>query len=53
MAKILKMLVGIGFWTYTHENMVFICLPLTITSDELKEQLAVLDEVLTTVDTMI
>lgn len=53
MAKILKMLVGNGFWTYTHENMVFICPPLTITSDELKEQLAVLDEVLTTVDTMI
>lgn len=53
MGKVLGMLVKEGFWTYTHENMVVVCPPLTITEEELREQMDIMDNVLSTVDTMI
>jgi len=46
MGQILGMLKDKGFMTYTHENMVFICPPLIITAEQLKEELGKLDEVL-------
>ncbi|AEF85248.1 adenosylmethionine--8-amino-7-oxononanoate transaminase [Treponema primitia ZAS-2] len=42
-----------GFMTYTHENMILVAPPLIITADQLKEELAKLDEVLGIVDGMI
>lgn len=39
-----------GFSTFGRENNINICPPLTITEDELKEYLPILDEVLTWVD---
>lgn len=39
-----------GFSTFGRENNVNICPPLTITKEELEEQLPILDEVLTIVD---
>ena len=36
--------------TYSHENMVFVCPPLIITAEQLKEELEKLDEVLGIVD---
>ncbi len=53
MGRIMGMLKERGFWTYTHENMIIVAPPLIITPDELREQLAILDEVLTKVDKMI
>ena len=53
MKKILGMLVAEGFWTYTHENMIIVAPPLIITEEELKEQMAVMDKVLDSVDKMI
>ena len=53
MSKITGMLKEKGFWTYTHENIIIVAPPLIITTDELKEQLDILDEVLTQVDGMI
>ena len=37
MPKILGMLKADGFWTYSHENMIVVCPPLTITEEELRE----------------
>ena len=53
MSKIIGMLVKRGFWTYSHENLILICPPLNITTQELTENLAILDEVLAEVDKMI
>ncbi len=50
MGKIIGMLKEKKFMTYSHENMIFICPPLIITEDQLKEELLKLDEVLTIVD---
>lgn len=50
MGKIIGMLKQKKFMTYSHENIVFICPPLIITEDQLKEELIKLDEVLGTVD---
>ncbi len=53
MKKILGMLVAEGFWTYTHENMIIIAPPLIISEEELREQMAIMDKVLDSVDKMI
>ena len=50
MGKIIGELKSRGFMTYSHENMVFVCPPLIITEEQLKEELAKLDEVLYIVD---
>lgn len=39
-----------GFMTYSHENMILIAPPLIITEEQVKEELAKLDEVLSEVD---
>jgi taurine--2-oxoglutarate transaminase len=51
MGKIAGMLKQRGFSTYTHENMIIVAPPLIITEEELKEGIALLDEVLAVVDT--
>lgn len=53
MKKIVGMLVAEGFWTYSHENMIFIAPPLIITEKELREAMAIMDKVLDSVDNMI
>ena len=53
MPRILGMLMGKGFSTYTHENCIMIAPPLIITEEELKDAMAIMDEVLTEVDAMI
>ena len=53
MGKIFTLLRDRGFWTYTHENMIIVAPPLIITDDELRAQLAILDDVLSQVDEMI
>lgn len=50
MGKIIGMLKAKGFMTYSHENMIFICPPLIITEEQLKEELVKMDEVLMVVD---
>ena len=42
-----------GFMTYSHENMIIIAPPLIITVDQIKEELAKLDEVLYIADEII
>ena len=51
MPKIVGMLKQKGFMTYSHENMIFVCPPLIITEEQLKEEMVKLDEVLSVVDT--
>ncbi len=51
--KIVGMLVQRGFWTYMMENCLTVAPPLTITEEELRENLAILDEVLAEVDKLI
>ena len=53
MPKILGMLRAEGFYTYSHENMIFVSPPLIITEEELKEAMQMLDKVLDSVDNMI
>ena len=53
MKKILGMLFADGFWTYSHENMIVVCPPLIITEEEVKEQMAIMDKVLDSVDKML
>lgn len=53
MKKILGMLIAEGFWTYSHENMILVAPPLTITETELREAMAIMDKVLDSVDNMI
>lgn len=50
MGKILGKLKEKRFMTYTHENMILVAPPLIITEEQLLEELAKLDEVLTSVD---
>lgn len=51
MGKVIGLLKERKFMTYSHENMVFVCPPLIITEEQIKEELGILDEVLTIVDT--
>jgi len=50
MPSIMSELKNRGFSTFGRENNINICPPLTITEEELKEYLPVLDDVLTWVD---
>ena len=50
MGKILGLLRARKFLTYTHENMILIAPPLIITGEQIREEIAKLDEVLTIVD---
>lgn len=50
MKSIVGKLAKEGFMTYSHENMVLIAPPLIITPEQLKEEMAKMDRVLTTVD---
>lgn len=50
MGKIIGELKKRKFMTYAHENMIFICPPLIITKEQMEEELAKLDEVLSVVD---
>lgn len=49
MKSILKKLASKRFMTYSHENMIIVAPPLIITADQLREELAKLDEVLSEV----
>lgn len=53
MGKINGMLKAKGFATYTHENIIIVAPPLIINETELREAMAILDEVLAEVDKMI
>ncbi len=53
MSKIIGALKAKGFMTYSHENMIFVSPPLIITEEQLREEIAKVDEVLATVDTEI
>ena len=53
MPKIIGMLKERKFMTYSHENMIFICPPLIITKEQLTEELAKMDAVLSIVDGII
>lgn len=50
MGSIIKLLKERKFMTYSHENMILIAPPLIITEEQLREELAKLDEVLEIVD---
>ncbi|HPR78223.1 MAG TPA: aminotransferase class III-fold pyridoxal phosphate-dependent enzyme, partial [Candidatus Limiplasma sp.] len=50
MGGITKKLAAKGFMTYTHENCILVAPPLIITEEQLAEELAKLDEVLTEID---
>lgn len=53
MKKILGMLVERGFWTYTNQNRIMVAPPLIINEEQLRENMAIMDEVLGEVDNMI
>ena len=53
MPKIIGMLMKDGFFTYSHENMIVIAPPLTITEEELREAMKIFDKILDSVDMMI
>ena len=42
-----------GFSTYSHENNIIVAPPLIITETELRDAMAIMDEVLADVDSMI
>lgn len=50
MGKIIGLLKERKFMTYSHENMILVAPPLIITKEQLEEELAKLDEVLSIVD---
>lgn len=50
MGKIVGMLKEKGFATYSHENMILVAPPLIITEEQLREEMEVLDQVLSEVD---
>lgn len=50
MKNIVKELAKRGFMTYSHENMIFVSPPLIITEEQIREEMAKVDEVLTLVD---
>lgn len=53
MGKVIGMLKAKRFMTFGHENMILVAPPLIITEEQLREELAKLDEVLGEVDKMI
>lgn len=53
MGKIIGMLKAKKFMCYSHENMILISPPLIITSEQVKEEMVKVDEVLDEVDKMI
>lgn len=53
MKKILGMLKKEGFWTYSHENIIFIAPPLVIQEEELLEAMDIFDKVMYSVDNLI
>jgi len=53
MGKIKGLLNERGFSTYTHENCIIVAPPLIIKENELREAMAIMDDVLTIVDTTI
>lgn len=53
MSKVIYLLKKEGFSTYSHENMIFISPPLTITEEELRGAMNILDKVMSSVDKMI
>ena len=53
MGKILGMLKEKGFSTYTHENIIIVAPPLIIKEEEIKEAMAIMDEVLDYVDSLV
>lgn len=53
MGKIIGALKAKGFVTYSHENMVFVSPPLIITDEQIREEMAKVDEVLTDTDKII
>lgn len=53
MGKIIGALKAKGFMTYSHENMIFVSPPLIITEEQLREEMAKVDEVLAAVDSEI
>ncbi len=50
MGKIIGALKAKGFMTYSHENMIFVSPPLIITEEQIREEMAKVDEVLAEVD---
>lgn len=50
MGKIIGALKAKGFMTYSHENMIFVSPPLIITEEQIKEEMAKVDDVLYDVD---
>lgn len=53
MPSIIKKLIDRGFYTYSHENTIMVAPPLIITEEQLREAMAVMDDVLHEVDAMI
>lgn len=53
MPKLLGMLKEKGFYTYSHENCIIVAPPLIIKEHEIKEAMAMLDEVLNFADTLV
>lgn len=53
MGKLIGALKAKGFITYSHENMIFVSPPLIITEEQIREEMAKVDEVLTDADKMI
>lgn len=53
MGKIIGALKAKGFVTYSHENMIFVSPPLIITEEQIREEMAKVDEVLTDTDKII
>lgn len=50
MGRIIGLLSDRGFATYSHENMIMVAPPLIITEEQMREEMAVCDEVLSIVD---
>ena len=50
MARVMKAALERGLYLMTHWNVIMVCPPLTITSDELEEGVAILDEALAIAD---
>lgn len=53
MGKIIGALKAKGFMTYSHENMIFVSPPLIITDEQIREEMAKVDEVLADTDKII
>ncbi|MGE1062925.1 aminotransferase class III-fold pyridoxal phosphate-dependent enzyme [Megasphaera paucivorans] len=53
MSAIIKKLLAKGFFTYSHENIIMVAPPLIITEEQLREAMAIMDDVLCEVDAMI